>query len=210
MTLRVQSIFSSIQGESTYQGLPFTFIRLSGCNLRCRWCDTPEAWEPDSGTDIGIHRIIERVNEEGLRHVCVTGGEPLLQAGTRELLRILLETGHVVTLETNGSIDISMIPASVVRVMDIKCPSSGMTDRTLWENIPILNAWDEIKFVISNREDYRYACEVIRSRLACFPGSVLMSPAWRCCSPSDLASWILSDKMPARLQLQLHKFLSFP
>ena len=205
--LSVFEIFSSIQGESTFVGLPFVFVRLAGCNLKCSWCDTPKAQILESAKRISPAEITANVLDFGLKHVCITGGEPLMQDATPSLCELLLKEQFIVTLETNGSLDISRVPAGVIRVMDLKCPSSGMSDYNNLNNIQFLTSKDEIKLICACREDYEFAINLIRGSLRDFQGSILISPVWERLNPADLAKWVLSDRIPVRVHLQLHKIL---
>ena len=203
-SLQVNEIFLSIQGESTYAGRPCAFVRLTGCNLRCRWCDTAYAFyegERKTITEIGEH--VERL---GCDLVEITGGEPLLQDGVHDLIAELLADGRTVMIETSGASDVSQLDSRVIRIMDLKCPGSGESHRNLWSNLDHLTARDEIKFVIADRRDYEWARDVIRERaLASRVGALLLSPVFGELAPATLAAWILEDHLPARLQLQIHK-----
>lgn len=204
-TLKVCEIFISIQGEGHFAGYPCAFVRLSGCNLECAWCDTRYAF--GEGEEIEIEEVARKALSLGAPTVEVTGGEPLAQEGTAELLRLLAKGGRVkVLLETNGSLPIDAVAPEVHIVMDVKTPSSGMAGRNLWENIPRLKPSDEIKMVIASRGDYQWAKEVIRERIAgrCL---VTLSPAAGNIDPSNLAGWMVEDRLNARFQLQLHKIL---
>ncbi len=208
-TLKTNEIFLSIQGEGTRAGLPCTLVRLAGCNLRCRWCDTQYAW--DQGEPMTMDDILARVTALGCRRVELTGGEPLTQAAAPELLRRLCDAGYETLLETNGSIDISPVDARVVRVMDVKCPSSGQSQSNRWENMPLLTAKDEVKFVIADRADYDYAADAIARHGLAERCTVIFSPLsfvspWGM-KPAALAAWILADGLDARLGLQLHKII---
>ncbi len=208
-SLHIFEIFTSIQGESTLAGLPFCFIRLAGCNLRCRWCDTVAAQDV-SGEVMAISRIVDRVKQSDLKHVCVTGGEPMVQNGTPRLLEQLLNSGFTVTLETNGSQDLATVPSGVRKIIDIKCPSSGMDRHNRLANLAALNPGDEIKCIIAHRQDYTFAREMFRKYLSDFTGPVLFSPVYEMLKPGELANWILSDKLPVRVHVQLHKILGTP
>jgi len=204
--LQVSEIFKSIQGESTWTGLPCIFIRLTGCNLRCMYCDTTYAYE--GGEAMTVEAVLERC--EGLKAPLaeITGGEPLLQAGSVILMEALALEGYVVLLETNGSMPLAAAPPSVIKIMDIKCPSSGMAGRTDWNNIDCLTPCDEVKFVIGNRADYDWSREVLRRHaLAERCKQVLFSPVFGRMAPQTLAEWILEDNLPVRFQLQLHKYI---
>lgn len=206
MTILVNEIFYSIQGESAYSGLPCVFIRLTGCNLRCSYCDTKYAYEEGSAMNIG--RILYLVNTYNCPLIEVTGGEPLRQSETPQLIYILLENKFQVLLETNGCFDLSPIDKRCVKIMDIKCPSSGHHDKTDLENIQKLNHKDQIKFVIQNRIDYEYAKKIIRLECPGFPkNQILFSPVHQVMPPDQLAKWILEDHLCVRFQLQLHKMI---
>ena len=203
--LRISEIFYSLQGESESVGLPTVFVRLTGCPLRCSYCDTPYAFK--GGEWLELPQILERVADHGVSHVTVTGGEPLAQSGCRALLERLCDAGHRVSLETSGALDISGIDPRVVRVMDLKTPGSGEMARNRYQNIGHLRAGDQVKFVICDRQDYQWAREQVeRYRLARRCG-VLFSPAAERQDPAELAEWILRDRLPVRFQLQLHRIL---
>ena len=205
MKLRINEIFYSLQGEARTVGLPTIFIRLTGCPLRCGYCDTTYAYS--EGDWMTGEEILARISEFATRHVCVTGGEPLAQEGCRELLSLLCERGYEVSLETGGALDIAGVDPRVSRIMDLKTPGSGELRSNRYENISELVPKDAVKLVICDREDYNWAKEMlIRDELAqrC---EVLFSPAWGTMEPAQLADWILEDLLPVRLQLQLHKLL---
>ncbi|HYA15248.1 MAG TPA: radical SAM protein [Syntrophales bacterium] len=205
--LKVNEIFYSIQGESSYVGLPCVFVRLTGCNLRCSYCDTRYAYE--EGKDLEIGDIIDQVTPYCCRLVEITGGEPLVQKETPDLIYRLLEKGFEVLLETNGSIDISTIDIRCVKIVDIKCPSSGQEEKNDLENLKRLSVKDEIKFIIGSREDYLYAQNIISSirenNLKLKPP--LFSPLHNQMNPKILAEWILADHLDVRLEIQLHKII---
>jgi 7-carboxy-7-deazaguanine synthase len=203
--LRVNEIFHSIQGESTHAGRPCVFVRLTGCNLRCVWCDTAYAFH--EGRDMAVEQVVERVATYGCTLVEVTGGEPLLQPETVPLLAALLARGHEVLLETGGSLPIEPVPAGVRRIVDVKCPGSGEAGRNRWENLDHLRPGDELKFVIADRADYLWAAEEIRARRLEGRCPLLFSPVHGALDPSALAGWVLADRLPVRVQLQLHKLL---
>ena len=207
MRLRIIEIFESIQGESSFAGLPFTFVRLAGCNLSCAWCDTAYAIA-HSGNEIEMNDILHRISSAGMRHVCITGGEPLCQNASIDLMRELVQRGYVVTLETNGSLDISEVPHGVHRIIDVKCPSSGMCERNRWENLRQLRDSDEIKFVIQDRNDFDYAQNTFRRFLQSFTGPMFVSAVHGKLPPETLAKWVLSDRIPFRVHLQIHKILN--
>lgn len=205
MILRVCEIFKSIQGESSFAGLPFVIVRMTGCNLRCSYCDTQYAWE--EGREIEIPDLIQLVRGFETEHVLLTGGEPLAQRGSFELANRLASLNFIVLVETNGTMNISSLASNVVAVMDIKCPGSQQTHMMNWDNISALRPTDEVKFVVSDRTDYEWAKEIISKHLAGLPQRVLMSAVFGKLSASDLAGWILSDNLRVRLQLQLHKYI---
>ncbi len=203
--LRVSEIFHSIQGESTRVGLPSVFIRLTGCPLRCAWCDTEYAFS--GGESLSLDEILVQVARFGCRTVCVTGGEPLAQKGCLALLAALCDKDYDVSLETSGAIDLAGVDARVSKIMDIKAPGSGEAEKTVWRNLDRLGARDEIKFVLASAADYAWAKEVLdRHRLADIC-PVLFAPVQGQLDPAQLADWILRDRLAVRLQLQLHKIL---
>jgi 7-carboxy-7-deazaguanine synthase len=203
--LRVTEIFHSIQGESSRVGIPCVFIRLTGCNLRCSYCDTAYAWT--GGSDWTIERIVERVESFGCRLVEITGGEPLAQEETSGLARRLLDAGYTVLVETNGTLDIGRLPAGAIRIMDVKCPGSGESVKTSWENLERLGPEDEVKFVISDAADYLWAKDVISENGLADRTRVLLSPAHGRLDRADIAEWILSDRLNVRLQVPIHKII---
>jgi 7-carboxy-7-deazaguanine synthase len=205
-TLVVNEIFFSIQGESTLAGRPCAFVRLTGCNLRCVWCDTQYAFH--EGRRMTVGEIVEAVGALGGDLVEITGGEPLLQEGVYALMNELLARAMTVMIETSGALDIGRIDPRVIRVVDLKCPASGESARNLWSNIELLTRRDEVKFVLSDRADYEWAREMIRRHdLAARVNAVLMSCAFGRLEPARLAAWILADRLPVRLQLQAHKYI---
>jgi len=207
--VRVNEIFYSIQGESTWAGRPCVFVRLTGCNLRCAWCDTAYAFY--EGAQMEIPAVIERVRSYGCQLVELTGGEPLLQQGIHALIKALLVENYEVLVETSGERDISTLDPHVIRIVDLKCPDSGEVERNLWTNIEHLNGRDEVKFVIASRRDYEWARSVLSEyRLEGRVNAVLMSPAFGLIKPVTLANWILEDRLPARMQLQMHKYIWDP
>ncbi len=206
MSLLVNEIFFSIQGESLFSGLPTVFVRLTGCNLRCSYCDTKYAYQ--AGAKMIIHEIIKRVASYRSRLVEITGGEPLLQAETPELVSALLDKGYTVLLETNGSIDIKIVDERCVRIVDIKCPSSGESGKNNLINIKRLAHHDQLKFVIADRCDYDYAKQTVGLIKNDFPkGNILFSPAAGLLQLNELAAWLLQDRLPVRLHSQLHKII---
>ena len=204
MALEVSEIFHSIQGESSWSGLPCVFIRLTGCNLRCAYCDTTYAYE--QGRFMEIPDILERVRELRCDLVEVTGGEPLVQPDTPPLICRLLDAGHTVLLETNGSMDIGVVDLRCVRIVDIKCPSSGMAKQNDLRNLKKLGARDELKLVIANRQDYEFARNLLSS-LPAVQYKINFSPVFGVLDPRTLAEWILEDRLAVRLNLQLHKII---
>jgi 7-carboxy-7-deazaguanine synthase len=207
--LTVNEIFHSIQGESTHAGRPCVFVRLTACDLRCSWCDTPYAFT--EGRKMSVDDVVERVRGYSCDVVEITGGEPLLQKEVYPLMERLLEDGRTVMLETGGHLSAEQVPAGVIRVMDVKCPASGEADRMFWPNLDRLRSTDEIKFVIQDRADYDYARQVVaKHELLQRGGAVLFSPVHGRLDPKQLAEWILADRLPVRLQLQAHKYIWDP
>ena len=203
--LRVTEIFHSLQGEARDAGRPTVFVRLTGCPLRCVWCDTEYAFHGGQWHDIAD--IVDAVAKYQTRHVCVTGGEPLAQKRCLDLLARLCDAGFVVSLETSGALDVSGVDPRVSRVMDLKAPGSGESARNLWSNLAALTAHDQIKFVLADRADYDWAGAVLREHALADRCEVLFSPVWGKLAPIDLAQWILDDRLPVRMQVQLHKIL---
>lgn len=204
--LTISEIFHSIQGESTYAGQPCVFVRLTACDLRCSWCDTPYAFT--GGTRQTVEEVLAAVAETGCPLVEVTGGEPLLQEDVYPLMSGLLDAGATVLLETGGHISLARVPAGVVRIIDVKCPASGESPRNHWANLDALWPTDEVKFVIQDRADFEYARAVVIDRgLATRCAAVLFSPVHGVLAPADLSSWILADRLPVRLQIQAHKYI---
>jgi len=206
--MKVNEIFVSIQGESTYAGLPCLFIRAAECNLRCTYCDTQYAYT--DGTAMAVSELLEIVRNCGVNLVEITGGEPLLQNDVPELVRQLLEEDYTVLVETNGSVALDLIDSQAVRIMDIKCPSSEMSDRNDFSNIQKLQPTDEVKFVITTYEDYCWANNIIDTYQLDKKVTILLSPVLEKLPPKQLAEWILRDKKNVRLQLQLHKIIWGP
>jgi 7-carboxy-7-deazaguanine synthase len=207
--LTVNEIFYSIQGESTRAGEPCVFVRLTACDLRCSWCDTPYAFY--EGRKMSIADVVAAVDRHGCRLVEITGGEPLLQEDVYPLMERLLEDGRTVMLETGGHRPITRVPHDVVKIVDVKCPGSGEADRNDWDNLERLARHDEVKFVINDRADYEYACAVItRHDLPRRTAAILLSPVHGALDPKTLSEWMLEDRVPARLQLQLHKYIWSP
>ncbi|MCA9483710.1 MAG: radical SAM protein [Nitrospina sp.] len=203
--LKITEIFKSIQGESSYAGLPCVFVRLTGCNLRCTWCDTEYAFY--GGRDMAIEDILAQIKATGVRLVEITGGEPLLQEEVYPLMRALLDEGHTVMLETGGSLPLDRVPEGVVKIVDLKAPGSGEEARNRWDNLQQLKAGDEIKIVLKDRTDYEWAREVIANRRLADTAPVLLSPVFETLDLKQLAEWILQDGLPVRLQTQLHKHI---
>lgn len=204
-TLRVTEIFHSLQGESSRAGLPTVFVRLTGCPLRCAWCDTDYAFS--GGETMTLGEVLVEVARHGARQVCVTGGEPLAQKACLPLLAALCDAGYSVSLETSGALDIAQVDARVSRIMDLKAPASGEADRNHWENLDRLNAGDEIKIVLADEADYDWAKSVLAARRLDAICPVLLSPVAGRLDAKRLAEWVLRDKLPVRVQLQLHKLI---
>jgi 7-carboxy-7-deazaguanine synthase len=203
--LKITEVFLSLQGESTLVGWPTVFIRLTGCPLRCQYCDTPYAFH--GGEWRTLDQLLEQTRGHGVRHVCVTGGEPLAQKGCLELLRRLCDDGYVVSLETSGAMDVAGVDARVIRILDLKTPGSREVQRNRWENLEHLTAQDQIKFVICDRADYDWARDVVARRGLAQRYTVLFSPSHEQLPARTLADWIVADRLPVRLQVQLHKYL---
>lgn len=204
-SLKVNEIFYSIQGESTYVGLPCVFVRLTYCNLRCTYCDTTYAFY--EGEDMSIEEVLAQVEAFHCPLVEVTGGEPLLQKNSLLLMKALCDRGYEVLLETGGHIDISPVDARVKRIMDIKCPSSGEADKVFWKNIEYLTANDQVKFVIGDRVDFEFAKETVEKYRLPDICPVLFSPVFGKLENKTLAEWILESHLPVRMQLQMHKYI---
>ena len=208
MSLEVCETFYSILGESTFQGQPAFFIRLTGCNLRCRYCDTPYAYE--GGRETALAALVKAARPGASRLVLVTGGEPLLQAETLPLLSRLDEAGLTVLLETNGSLPIREVDARVHRILDVKCPGSGMAEHNLWDNLELLTPRDEVKFVISDHTDFAWSLQVIREYHLSGRLPLLISPVFGQVPAQEAAAWVLKSRLPLRLNLQLHKYIWGP
>jgi len=208
MKVTVCETFLSLLGESTLAGLPAFFIRLTGCNLRCRYCDTTYAYEV--GEEWAVESLVSAALEAPTHLVLVTGGEPLLQASTTQLLRALLDAGLEVMLETNGSFPVQELDPRVRRIVDVKCPGSGMSDKNLWSNLEVLTSRDEVKFVVTDRDDFDWAVRVMGLYHLVGRLPVLISPALGVVSLKDAAAWILESRLPLRLNLQLHKYIWGP
>ena len=207
--LTINEIFYSIQGESTYAGRPCVFVRLTACDLRCSWCDTPYAFY--EGRKQSLDEVLAEVDRAECPLVEVTGGEPLLQEDVYPLMQLLIDRGKTVLLETGGHRSTARVPEPVVTILDVKCPGSGEADRNDWSNLERLRPHDEVKFVVKDRADYEFARDVIaRHRLAERAAAVHLSPVHGVLDPRELSSWVLADRVPARVQLQLHKYIWEP
>ncbi len=204
-SLRISEIFFSLQGETSRVGLPTVFVRLTGCPLRCTYCDTTYAFS--GGQTMTLDVILAEVARYAPRYVCVTGGEPLAQKNCHLLLRALCDAGYEVSLETGGALDVSGVDARVMKVLDIKTPASGEVEKNLWSNLEHLDLHDEIKFVLCSEADYQWAKQVLQERELTKRCAVLFSPAQGQLAPKDVAEWMLRDRLPVRLQVQLHKLL---
>ena len=208
--MRITEIFYSIQGESSFAGLPCVFVRLTWCNLRCTWCDSEYTFT--GGAEMGVDEVIEKVRSYGCKLVEITGGEPLVQKRECcELVRQLCDAGFTVLVETGGSLDTSVLDSRAIKILDVKCPGSGESDRNFWPNLERLNARDEIKFVIADRADFDYAIAVIeKHQLNNREPHVLFSPVWDAVELKELADWVLQSGVRGRMQLQLHKYIWGP
>ncbi len=206
--MKVCEIFTSVQGESRYAGIPCTFIRMTGCNLRCTYCDTTYAY--NEGKECSEDEIIAEIRNAGLPLVEITGGEPLLQKEVFPLIKRLIDNNYKVLIETNGSVNIKDIDRRSIVILDIKTPGSGMADKMDFSNIDYIKSDDEIKFVITNREDYEWAKDIIHKYDLTNKTYVSLSPAYGILDPKDLVRWMLEDRMKARLNLQLHKYIFSP
>lgn len=205
LRLRITEVFLSLQGEARDAGWPTVFVRLTGCPLRCAYCDTAYAFH--GGQWRGIDALVDQVRDFGVRHVCVTGGEPLAQKRCHVLLERLCDAGFVVSLETSGALDVSVVDRRVSRIVDIKTPASGEAHRNLWGNLDLLGANDQIKFVICSRADYDWAAEIVRRLALDTRCTVWFSPSKGEVEAGALADWIVADRLPVRFQMQLHKLL---
>lgn len=203
--LTVNEIFKSIQGESSFSGRPCIFIRLTGCNLRCTWCDTEYAFY--EGKSKSVKDIMYAIEPLGIPLVEITGGEPLLQDGVYDLMDALLEKNYQVLLETGGGISVEKVPEDVIKILDIKCPGSGESSKNLWSNLDHLNPGDEVKFVLADRDDYEWSREVLGRHDLDKKVQVLFSPVYDRLDLKELAAWVLEDNLPVRVQTQLHKVI---
>ena len=206
--MRVYEIYTSLQGETQYAGLPCTLVRFAACDLRCGYCDTGYAFV--GGSDRSIDDIVAEVKERGVRLVLLTGGEPMLQRDLAALSNRLLGLGFAVMLETSGAHDVAVVPREVIKIVDVKTPGSGEAGRNLWQNLSLLENKDAVKFVLCGEQDYRFALEVIQRHELARRTQVLLSPAWGRLDPRDLAAWMLRDRVDARLNLQIHKYVWGP
>jgi 7-carboxy-7-deazaguanine synthase len=204
-SLRITEIFFSLQGETRTVGIPTVFIRLTGCPLRCQYCDTAYAFQ--GGKRHTFQQIFDQISQYKTRYITVTGGEPLAQPQCIALLNALIEQGYIVSLETSGAIDVADVHPQVVKVLDLKTPDSNESERNLWSNLQHLLAHDQVKFVICSRKDYEWSREVLRSHQLENRCEVLFSPSYTDLTATQLAEWILGDQLPVRLQIQLHKYL---
>ncbi len=204
--MKINEIFYSIQGESSFSGWPFAFIRLTACNLRCSYCDTQYAFH--EGRDMSVPEIVETVRAYPTKMALVTGGEPLLQSSVHDLFRALIENGYTVCVETGGHVSVKDVDPRVHKIMDLKCPSSGMMDHNDYGNVVYLTRADEVKFVTGTRADFDWACEMIREfDLPSRAGAVLISPVHGILPYQELARWVLDSGLPVRMQIQLHKVI---
>lgn len=207
-TLVVKEIYKSIQGESTWAGFPCVFVRLTGCDLRCVWCDAPHAFT--GGDRLTVEEVVAQVEALACPLVEITGGEPLLQPAVHPLTSALLDRGHRVLIETGGHLDISGVDPRAVRILDVKCPASGESSKVRWENLSLLRQGDQVKFVLSDRADYDWAKDVVLRHDLLARAEVLFSVAHALLPPAHLAAWLLEDRLPVRLQLQIHKYIWSP
>ena len=203
--MRVTEIYKSIQGETTFAGLPCTLVRFTGCNLRCVWCDTPHSFH--GGEDRTRDEIRAEVKRLGAPLVLLTGGEPLLQKDLPELAQELIDDGFRVMVETGGSLDVSPMPSGAVIILDLKCPKSGEMHRNLWSNLAALKAGDEVKFVVADHGDFEWARGVVDAGKIPAFAEILYSPVHGVCAPKDLVQWVLDARVRGRVQLQLHKYI---
>jgi 7-carboxy-7-deazaguanine synthase len=206
--MRITEIFHSIQGESTFAGRPCAFVRLTGCPLRCTWCDSEYTFH--GGTEMTLDDVLAKVRSHGCRLVEVTGGEPLHQSDAFTLIERLCAEGHEVLVETSGAIDITPVDARARVIMDVKCPGSGMVDRMDWKNLDRVASKDEVKFVLKDRTDYEFARTIVQRHKLTDRCPVLFSPSFGELDPRQLSEWVLADRLPVRVQLQLHKLIWDP
>ena len=203
--IKINEIYLSVQGESTYTGLPCIFIRLTGCNLRCSWCDTAYAFH--EGKNMSIDEILQKVANFGIHLVEITGGEPLMQDNVYILMRRLIESGYKVMLETGGSISLERVPKEVIKIMDLKCPGSGEQEKNNLDNLKLLVPHDEVKFVILDKKDYEWSRDIIKRYKINETAHILISPVFDKLELKEIVKWILKDRLPVRLQTQLHKII---
>ena len=203
--IKINEIYLSVQGESTHTGLPCVFIRLTGCNLRCSWCDTAYAFH--EGKNMSIDEILQKVENFGIHLVEITGGEPLMQDNVYTLMRRLIENGYKVMLETGGSISLERVPKDVIKIMDLKCPGSGEQEKNNLDNLKLLAPHDEVKFVILDKKDYEWSRDIIKRYKINETAHILLSPVFDKLELKEMVKWILEDRLPVRLQTQLHKII---
>ena len=203
--IKINEIYLSVQGESTHTGLPCIFIRLTGCNLRCSWCDTAYAFH--EGKNMSIDEILQKVENFGIHLVEITGGEPLMQDNVYTLMKRLIEKGYKVMLETGGSISLERVPKDVIKIMDLKCPGSGEQEKNNLDNLKLLAPHDEVKFVILDKKDYEWSRDIIKRYKINETARILMSPVFDKLELKEIVKWILKDRLPVRLQTQLHKII---
>ena len=203
--IKINEIYLSVQGESTHTGLPCIFIRLTGCNLRCSWCDTAYAFH--EGKNMSIDEILQKVENFGIHLVEITGGEPLMQDNVYTLMRRLIENGYKVMLETGGSISLERVPKDVIKIMDLKCPGSGEQEKNDLDNLKLLAPHDEVKFVILDKKDYEWSRDIIKRYKINETAHILVSPVFDKLELKEMVKWILEDRLPVRLQTQLHKII---
>ena len=203
--IKINEIYLSVQGESTHTGLPCIFIRLTGCNLRCSWCDTAYAFH--EGKNMSIDEILQKVENFGIHLVEITGGEPLMQDNVYTLMRRLIENGYKVMLETGGSISLERVPKDVIKIMDLKCPGSGEQEKNNLDNLKLLVPHDEVKFVILDKKDYEWSRDIIKRYKINEIAHILISPVFDKLELKEIVKWILKDRLPVRLQTQLHKII---
>ena len=203
--IKINEIYLSVQGESTHTGLPCIFIRLTGCNLRCSWCDTAYAFH--EGKNMSIDEILQKVENFGIHLVEITGGEPLMQDNVYTLMKGLIKKGYKVMLETGGSISLERVPKDVIKIMDLKCPGSGEQEKNNLENLKLLAPHDEVKFVILDKKDYEWSRDIIKRYKINETAHILLSPVFDKLELKEMVKWILEDQLPVRLQTQLHKII---